>query len=614
MTEPAVRAEISSPGSVSLTNQGLPAADWPSICLAATGRLPTADRLDVPFDVFLNSASRLGGILRRFGSAFRCDAGVEALLRMAARDRENLRDRLNGGAAAPAAALPPGLARPLRPFQQRDLDQLAAMRHGANFSVPGAGKTSVTYALHALERAAGRVDKMLVVGPFSAFSAWEEESVATLMEPLTVGRWDQHAGSADISLLNYQRLQGEFDAIAAWMGRHSVHLVVDEAHRAKRGVRGEWGRTILNLAPLAARRDVLTGTPAPNHPKDLVALLDIVWPGGAASAQLPRAALVKDPSDTAVNAAGVAIAPLFVRTTKDDLRLPDVTFVPHDVEMGPLQKDIYDALLSRYQGMFDLSGPEAADFSLMGEVAMYLIQAASSPQLLAQSDPSRSYAYPALAIPAGSRLAKLVDDYSDHETAVKIATVARIVHANATASPPRKTLVWSNFTGNLLALERQLAALEPALINGSVPSDPDAPPDQRTRERELARFKDSDSNCMVLLANPAAMAEGVSLHTVCHDAVYVDRTFNAGQYLQSLDRIHRLGLPDDAETRIHLITATGTIDDHVRRRVEVKSRRLAHMLADPGLARLALPDEEADGAFFDDQLDLEEVLRHLGGE
>ena len=119
---------------------------------------------------------------------------------------------------------------------------------------------------------------------------------------------------------------------------------------------------------------------------------------------------------------------------------------------------------------------------------------------------------------------------------------------------------------------------------------------------------------MVLLANPAAMAEGVSLHTVCHDAVYVDRTFNAGQYLQSLDRIHRLGLPDDAETRIHLITATGTIDDHVRRRVEVKSRRLAHMLADPGLARLALPDEEADGAFFDDQLDLEEVLRHLGGE
>jgi hypothetical protein len=43
-------------------------------------------------------------------------------------------------------------------------------------------------------------------------------------------------------------------------------------------------------------------------------------------------------------------------------------------------------------------------------------------------------------------------------------------------------------------------------------------------------------------ANLAAMAEGVSPRHTCHDAIYVDRTFNAGQYLQSLDRIHRLGL------------------------------------------------------------------------
>lgn len=614
MSDSAVRTEISTPGFVRLTPVGLSPSDWSSITLAATERLPSAGELEVPFEVFLKGVARLHGILRRLGCAFTYDDGVESLLRTAAHDRENLSRRLSGVDSEPAPLSPSGLARPLRPFQQRDLNHLAAMRHGANFSVPGAGKTAVTYALHLHERAEGRVDKMLVVCPLSAYSAWEEESGAALVVPLTVGRWEIQGGSTDVTLLNYQRLQSEFDAIAGWMGRHNVHLVVDEAHRAKRGVRGEWGRNILSLAPLASRRDVLTGTPAPNHPKDLVALLDITWPGGAASGQLPRAALRADPSETAVSAAGLAIAPLFVRTTKDDLGLPEITFVSHSVTMGPLQGDIYDALLSRYQGMLDLSGPEAADFSLMGEVAMYLIQAASSPQLLAQSDPSRSYAYPSLAIPAGSRLARLVEDYADHETSAKIETAARIVHANATAEPPRKTLVWSNFTGNLLALERQLAALEPALINGSVPSNPDAAPGERTRERELARFKDPDSGCLVLLANPAAMAEGISLHTICHDAIYVDRTFNAGQYLQSLDRIHRLGLPDDAETRIHLLTSEGTIDEHVRRRVEVKSRRLSQMLSDPSLARLALPDDESDGPFFDDQLDLEEVLRHLGGE
>ena len=52
----------------------------------------------------------------------------------------------------------------------------------------------------------------------------------------------------------------------------------------------------------------------------------------------------------------------------------------------------------------------------------------------------------------------------------------------------------------------------------------------------------------VLLANPQAMSEGISLHLECHDAIWLDRTYNAGQYLQGIDRIHRLGPP---RTRRH---------------------------------------------------------------
>jgi SNF2 family DNA or RNA helicase len=173
-----------------------------------------------------------------------------------------------------------------------------------------------------------------------------------------------------------------------------------------------------------------------------------------------------------------------------------------------------------------------------------------------------------------------------------------------------KTLVWSNFPGNLLALEKQLAALQPAIVYGGIPSIEEADPGVRTRERELARFRE-DPNCKVLLANPAAMAEGVSLHHVCHDAIYIDRTFNAGQYLQSLDRIHRLGLPIDAETRIYLLTAAGTIDERIHSRVRAKMTRLGQMLADPGLVPLALPDDEDFGPILDDDLDLQEVLSHL---
>jgi SNF2 family DNA or RNA helicase len=396
------------------------------------------------------------------------------------------------------------------------------------------------------------------------------------------------------------------------MRLHSVHLVIDEAHRAKRGALGEWGRTLLALAPLAARRDILTGTPAPNHPRDLTSLLDIVWPGGGASRRLPAQALVPEPSPTSMTAVNGQIRPLFVRTTKHDLQLPAVTFKPQAISLGSLQQAIYDAMLSRYAGMFDLSGTDATMFSQLGEVTMYLIQAASSPQLLASdADPSRSYRYPSLAIPPGSELATLIATYADHEVPAKIETACRIVYANATAASPRKTLVWSNFPDNLLALERQLAALNPAVIYGGVPSVADAPDGVRTRERELATFKDPQSGCMVLLANPAAMSEGVSLHTACHEAVYIDRTFNAGQYLQSLDRIHRLGLGDDTETRIHLLVASGTIDERIRRRVEIKMRWLSQILDDPALVRLALPDDEDTGAPINDTLDTAEVLRHL---
>jgi hypothetical protein len=201
-----------------------------------------------------------------------------------------------------------------------------------------------------------------------------------------------------------------------------------------------------------------------------------------------------------------------------------------------------------------------------------------------------------------------VSDYADHEVPAKVEAACRLVHANA--SRGEKTLVWSNFPGNLLDLEQQLAGLRPAIVYGAIPSLEDARPGMRTRERELDRFR-NDSDCLVLLANPAALGEGASLHHACHHAVYLDRTFNAGQYLQSLDRIHRLGLAPDTETHVTLLIAADTIDERVNRRVLDKTRRLAGMLADPGLAQMALPDEELEGDIIDDDLDLEAILEHL---
>ena len=57
----------------------------------------------------------------------------------------------------------------------------------------------------------------------------------------------------------------------------------------------------------------------------------------------------------------------------------------------------------------------------------------------------------------------------------------------------------------------------------------------------------------VLVTNPQTLAESVSLHSVCHDAVYFEYSYNLVHLLQSKDRIHRLGLPDDQKTRYYFM-------------------------------------------------------------
>jgi hypothetical protein len=109
------------------------------------------------------------------------------------------------------------------------------------------------------------------------------------------------------------------------------------------------------------------------------------------------------------------------------------------------------------------------------------------------------------------------------------------------------------------------------------------------------------------------MGEGISLHHWCHDAIYVERTFNAGQYLQSQDRIHRLGLEPGVVTRITLLVTNETIDRTVDHRVRIKAETLAAMLNDPDLLTFALPDEEDYGPAID-ATDLAALVEHVSGD
>lgn len=578
-------------------------------------------QITLPLERLLSTMSWLPGTCKRYGVPIRWDDGLKALIEQTRFERRLLDESL--GASAPLAAdevaarLEGGrFARDLRPFQIRDLGRLLSLANGANFSVPGAGKTTVAYAVYDAERALGRVEQMLVVAPLSAFDAWATEVSASFPEgdrPVVSFFAEDAPTGTEVLVVNYHRLGGHYQVLAEWVSRRPTLVLLDEAHRMKRGWDGTFGSACLSIAFLAQRRDILTGTPAPQSPQDLVALLEFLWPGQARRV-LPPVTFTTPPPADAGHQVATAIAPLFARTRKSELGLKKPLLSVIEVDPSPLQAEIYQALCDRYAGQLQVTATDRAALARMGDVVMYLLEAATNPQLLSagsDAEDEQSFRHPPLDVPPGSSLWKLLQRYNQYETPTKFVQLAQLVADNAAAG--RKTLIWTNFVRNLHALQRMLALHQPALIYGAIPTAPDEPDTPGTREFELNRFR-NDPECMVLLANPAAMSEGVSLHQVCHDAIYLDRTFNAGQYLQSIDRIHRLGLAADQDTRITFLLTSGTVDEVIDDRIRVKAERLGEMLNDPDISTMALPSDEDYGAAIDTYDDMVALFRHLRGE
>lgn len=511
-----------------------------------------------------------------------------------------------------------GFKRELRPFQLKNLASILRLPHGADFSVPGAGKTTVALAGHALHRSRGDVRRLLVVAPIAAFQAWKDDSRECNE---TAPKVAVHNGPgslvpehADILLTNYNRVAADYERIRAFVSGAPTHVILDEAHRIKRGFLGVHGRAVLDLAYVAKRRDVLTGTPAPQGAFDLVAPMRFLYPGQDRQI-LPADAYVEQrgrDSDVLEETSN-AIAKYFVRTPKSSLELPDPVFEVVKQPMGRIQSAIYQALVGRYRGAFTIAKESRREFDRIGRITMYLLEAAANPALLVAGSDSADesgFTHPPLPVQGNEPLARLLAEYGEFEKPWKYAYVRDAVTKAAAAG--EKVLLWTTFVRNIRALTRELADFSPAVVHGGIPPEDGAPPEVVTREAELERFR-NDPACTVLLANPAACGEGISLHHWCHHAIYLDRTFNAGHFLQSQDRIHRLGLSKAVKTRFTLLVSEDTIDETVDERLRDKVRALSRLMNDPGLVRVALPESDEvhnERPAFED--DVSAIMAHFG--
>src|SRR5690606_17175125 len=112
--------------------------------------------------------------------------------------------------------------------------------------------------------------------------------------------------------------------------------------------------------------------------------------------------------------------------------------------MSPVQGAIYEALLGRYRGEFELSKESGREFARLGRVVMYLLEAATNPSLiLAGSDRAdeEGFTHPPLEVTGNEPLSKLLREYTQHELPWKYEYLKTAIRESAARG--EKVLVWS---------------------------------------------------------------------------------------------------------------------------------------------------------------------------
>lgn len=487
---------------------------------------------------------------------------------------------------------------------------LAFSQNACNFSVPGSGKTSIVYAAFAFLKNLSlenpkRVNKLLVIGPLSSFGPWEDEFLECfgrapnsirLSGGIPKEERDKHLLSItpleetpELTLMSYQSLSYNLAGLLYFLQRpgNKVMVVLDEAHRIKNVEGGVWAQAALSIAKYCSSRVVLTGTPLPNGYEDIYNLFEFIWP--EKDIVDFSAYQLKDMSnnryDTRISQLIENISPFFVRIRKSHLNLPPaVNLAPAYVELGPVQREIYDFIENKYLAYFSSNEtPLSLNSELTKARFIRLMQAATNPNLLRQPLETffRDQGLRDELYIDDTEIIKKIMHYSELESVPQKFTVVKDTVVDLLARN-EKVIIWGTFIQNIKELQDYLAlhGIESRLLIGEVPVERDDVPMESilTREKIIREFHQPNSPFKVIIANPFAVSESISLHKAAHNAIYLERTFNATHFIQSKDRIHRVGLNPNTTTYYHYVIARNTIDETIHRRLAEKEQRMLELI------------------------------------
>lgn len=457
----------------------------------------------------------------------------------------------------------------LFPHQRVAIQWLQEMPYAFLGDDMGLGKTLSVLSYYTALRLTQGFSLLLVVCPNSLSRNWlREASVwfpdlkATVLagdkgsKAWTLRLLTSGAVEHDIVIVNYEAVRLDYvtPELDKLVTSRKVLLCLDESQRVKNHTAKTF-KAINQIAPGCNRRVLLSGTPTPKDVTDLWAQMRILDGGERLGRSfykwLSRVAelgteysqfAVKKFHEEEVSESILRTHEIMLRRRKDKvINLPAKTFTVREVELSGSQADRYneirEGLILR---MRSLSGEQfVREITNILEEYLRAVQVSSNPRLI---DPEWK-GEPAKFLELDEIVAEVVREQG------------------------QKLVVWTNYLGNVRELCERYKDLGSAPFSGEVSA--------ADREKTVRAFQESEKPT-ILVAVPAAGGVGITL-TAAQTAVYVDKTWNAEHWMQSVDRIHRIG----QRGTVSIISLLGCkVDEIIHWNLRRKEQRQAQVLGD----------------------------------
>lgn len=395
------------------------------------------------------------------------------------------------------------------------------------FDEQGTGKTFAALAAFDLLKDAGEIDFMMVVAPQSALNAWRDDAkkIPSFRVSIVEGTAEKKSTAlrarADIYALSYDSLPSILQTAKATANRGKCLLVADEAFKIKNPV-AERSRMIRELRAVCARAFVLSGTPAPRTPEDVIHQSDVADNGYAFQGYRSVGDREKD-AEAVYNT--LVSRGMFLRRTKEEV-LPELP--PKDLRVIPI------ALSGRQRALYE----DARD-----NLELHLTNMNNERFKKELTDYFQRRAKLLQMCGCPSMVDEMFPD--DHAKIKKLDELVEEIVVNNGG----KLVVWTGYTRSVEEIARRYDRHGTAVIYGKISSE--------QRRDAIDRFQ-NDPATRIFVGNPAAAGAGITLHAAA-DNVYMSYTDKAADFIQSIDRTHRIGQTADS-VRYYFLVCENTIE------------------------------------------------------